>query len=86
MDERRGGQRHRVLKGARIVFNEGRSTISCTVRNLSGSGALLRVESVLGIPDQFALVVSGDAARCCDVVRRTANELGVAFTVNQRGS
>ena len=86
MDERRGGQRYRVLKGARIVFNEGRSTISCTVRNLSGSGALLRVESVLGMPDQFDLVVSGDAARRCDVVRRTAHELGVAFTVNQRGS
>lgn len=32
------------------------------------------------------LVVSGDAARRCDVVRRTANELGVAFTVNRRGT
>ena len=82
VQEQRQTVRRRVLKGGKIVFNQGRSTISCTMRNLSEQGALLRVESVLGIPDSFVLVVAPDEQpRACEVVRRTANEVGVRFVV-----
>jgi mono/diheme cytochrome c family protein len=43
MDEHRSIPRHRVLKAATISFGGG--TISCTVRNLSDSGASLEVAS-----------------------------------------
>lgn len=82
IQEQRQTVRRRVLKGGKIVFNHGRSTISCTMRNVSEQGALLRVESVVGIPDSFVLVVASDEhPRTCEVVRRTANEVGVKFLV-----
>ena len=34
-DDKRIAPRHRTLKGARIVINDGFSTFQCTVRNLS---------------------------------------------------
>lgn len=79
MEERRASARRRVLKGAHIVFNGGRSTITCTVRNLSTTGALLRVESVVGVPPDFVLSLDGGTQYRCKVVRRSGGEIGVEF-------
>jgi len=65
---------------ARIVFNEGNSTVSCVVKNLSDSGALLGVHSVFGIPSAFRLALSEETHRRCWVIRRTTREIAVAFT------
>ena len=51
--------RRRTLKGGRIVFNNRRSVIDCTVRNLSTGGALLSVPNVSGVPDQLDLPGEG---------------------------
>jgi hypothetical protein len=59
--ERRSWPRTRVLKKGRIVFNQRRSAIDCTIRNLSPAGALLIVKSLIGIPDRFDLSVDSDA-------------------------
>jgi len=77
--ERRQVPRRTVLKGGRIVFNAGRSTIDCTVRNLSANGAKLVVSSVLGIPDGFELLLDG-ARHPSRVAWRTLKELGVEFS------
>jgi hypothetical protein len=77
--ERRSTPRQRTLKGGKIVFNAGRSVISCTVRSLSPAGARLTVASVVGIPDAFELQVMAEKPRPCRVVWRAAAELGVAF-------
>ncbi|MEO6013428.1 MAG: PilZ domain-containing protein [Devosia sp.] len=79
MEDKRRFLRRRTLKGAHIVFHEGRSTISCLVRNLSDLGALLRVESPIGIPDIFTLVIPGELQREAHVVRRSGTEIGVEF-------
>jgi hypothetical protein len=76
--DHRSKQRHRTLKGARIVFNGGRSTIDCTVRNLSETGAKLEVASVVGVPPTFDLAL-GEELRPCRVVWRTLKQLGVEF-------
>ena len=78
-NENRQTQRRSTLKGGRIVFNAGRSTINCTVRNLSASGAKLQVASVVGIPDTFDLVLDAGARQACRVAWRSLKELGVAF-------
>jgi hypothetical protein len=49
--EHRAANRHRVLKAATIEFGGG--GISCTVRNMSDSGAMLDVTSPVGIPAMF---------------------------------
>jgi len=79
MEEKRSSVRHRVLKGAHAAFNDGRSTISCVVRNLSEEGALLRFTSVLGVPDQFVLAFDDGPRRDCKVLRRSPTELAVEF-------
>jgi hypothetical protein len=77
--ENRNIQRRKTLKGARIVFNGGRSTIDATVRNVSAKGAKLQVTSVVGIPDTFDLMLDGHSRQPCRVVWRTLKELGVEF-------
>jgi len=79
--ENRQDQRRTTLKGGRIVFNAGRSTIDCKVRNLSSKGAKLQVTSVVGIPDTFDLVLDSDGRQPCRVVWRTLKELGVQFRI-----
>ncbi len=77
--ENRQTQRRTTLKGGRIVFNAGRSTIDCKVRNLSSKGAKLLVSSVVGIPETFDLLLEGNSRQPCRVVWRTLKELGVEF-------
>ena len=76
-DDTRAAPRRKTLKSGRVVIN-GRSTIDCTVRNLSRSGAKLEVTSVVGIPDAFQLQVDGQT-QTCRVVWRRLKELGVEF-------
>ncbi len=77
--ERRKAARHRVLKGARIIFKGHGAAIDCTVRNLSDRGACLKVESPIGIPDTFDLVLDNAPVRSCRVTWRKATQIGVAF-------
>ena len=74
-------QRRRVLKSAQIVFNGGHSTIDCVVRNVSDTGALVRIEGALNMPGEFDLIVD-DVRRPCRVAWRKVTELGVAFVVD----
>lgn len=78
--ERRSERRSRTLKAARIVFNLGRSVFDCTVRNISPSGALLEVQSMVGIPAQFEIIMDqGATRRACSVRWSGRRMLGVQF-------
>jgi hypothetical protein len=79
MEERRSEPRHRVLFPGKIILNTG-GLIDCTIRNRSASGALIKVASVIGIPDRFALVIGSDEPHVVDVAWRKQGELGVHFT------
>lgn len=76
--EQRRHPRQRILKAAKILFNNHYSVIDCTVRNLSSSGACLHVASSLGIPDTFDMVLEG-VTRPCRTVWRREKQLGVEF-------
>ena len=79
MNERRTELRRRKLKAGTISFNRT-SAISCTVRNMSETGASLEVASPMGIPDDFTLVIESEKfLRQCHVRWRAANRIGVAF-------
>lgn len=78
MREDRTALRKRVLKAGEIEFGGG--AIDCTVRNLSDTGAALSVESPVGIPAEFNLViVSDNVNRRCRVVWRKDNRIGITF-------
>jgi hypothetical protein len=78
MTERRQSPRRKVLKGARIAFaSEG---ITCTVRNLSETGAGLDVADPMSLPPSFMLVIDRDGfTRRCHPVWCNDRRVGVAF-------
>ena len=79
MSESRAAHRHRVLKAGAIEFSGG-GAISCTVKNLSASGAALEVVSALDIPDRLILCIPAEHfKRHCHVVWRNEKRIGVAF-------
>ena len=88
----RANPRQPALKKAVIEFNgaAGAVATSCTVRNLSETGACIGAIAPPGIPDHFDLVMpNDDSRRACRVVwrkskqnqtqNRTSIQLGVAF-------
>lgn len=79
-DEHRASPRQRTLKGGRIVINDGFSTFQCTVRNLSETGARLKVAGIVGIPDTFQLVMDDGRKFACAVMWKTEFEIGVQFS------
>jgi diguanylate cyclase (GGDEF)-like protein len=70
----------RVFKAGRISFNAGHSTIDCTVRGLSDTGASLDVASTVGIPQRFKLLIGADSfSRACTVAGVRDKNLQVQF-------
>jgi hypothetical protein len=79
MNERRSTPRYRVFKAGTIEFNRA-GRVSCTVRNLSATGACLDVASPLGIPESFDLMIGSDRhTHHCKVVWHSVHRMGVQF-------
>ncbi|MGF0540223.1 diguanylate cyclase domain-containing protein [Agrobacterium sp. ES01] len=79
-EERRRAPRKRVFKSAVISMEEWSSRISCTVRNISDTGARLRMEGPVPLPRYFLLQISDTGPfrkvrKCWHV----DNEVGVEF-------
>ena len=80
MEERRSSRRTRTLRSGKILFNDKRSVVDCTVRNISADGACLQVESVRDIPAEFSLAVEGlEASKACRLIWQSDRRLCVAF-------
>jgi PilZ domain len=78
MVETRIAPRYRVMKPAKI--DHGGDKISCTVRDLSITGAALEISDPIGIPGQFTLIVPEDGLNLpCRVVWRRDFRIGVTF-------
>jgi hypothetical protein len=77
-NEKRDHRRQRVLKAGTIAFNG--SAIDCVVRNISATGAALEVESQIGIPLSFHLIIAAENfSERCRVLWRRESRLGVVF-------
>ena len=63
-----------------MAYNERHSTLSCTVRDISDTGARVRVDGSVSAPDTFELIIQIDGLEAsCEVVWRNGNEVGVRF-------
>jgi hypothetical protein len=79
--EKRGAQRHRTIKGARLVLPGSESAFSCVMRNLSETGALVELPSTLGVPHDVILQTNdGHINRRCRIAWRTETRIGLHFT------
>ena len=78
--ERRQAQRRRVLKGGIVAFNDHYSSLPCTVRDISDTGARLRIDGSINAPDKFDLIIEIDGLEVpCEVVSRKGSEIAVRF-------
>lgn len=85
MDEdRRAISRTRVLRSAKIIVPRRSPVIHCTVQNITGGGACLKLANTFGIPQTFDLTFEhGRTRRRCHVIWRTHDKLGVSFTEDE---
>jgi PilZ domain len=79
-DDRRAVKRTRVLRCAKIIVPRRSPVIHCTVQNITGGGACLKLANTYGVPQTFDLTFEhGRTRRACRVVWRTDTKLGVTF-------
>ena len=72
--------RRRVLKAGKVSFNNGGSSIDCTVRTLGQEGAGIDLISTANVPDEFRLLIRADGLDAtCKVSARTRTHLEVEF-------
>ena len=80
MKEARHYERVRTILGARIIFNNKRSTLECQIRNISAAGAKLAVSETVALPDEFDLHVPQRGRTFRARLRwRSADGVGVEF-------
>jgi hypothetical protein len=79
--ERRLNARRRVLKGGNMYFNSGYGAFSCTVKNLSESGALVMMEDTSGLPGVFDFRLNGEpASRKAHICWKENGKAGLQFS------
>lgn len=79
-DDARVAVRRRTLKAGVVAYSDRHVTVGCLVRDISATGARLRIEGSVTAPDTFELIISLDGLEAdCQVVWRKATDLGVRF-------
>jgi hypothetical protein len=71
--------RSKTLKTAKIIFNKNQSVIDCFVRDLSDTGAKLKLGDIAAVPRMFILELHDGTRRDCERVRAMGLEIGVRF-------
>jgi hypothetical protein len=78
--DRRIDARKRVLKRGQILVPSLGAVIDCTVRNLSSSGAAVRVDAPFVPPPEFELAIASDGTtRRVRVRWQVGTDLGVEY-------
>ena len=79
-DEHRSEFRRRTLKGGKIVFNDHKSVVDCTIRNLSATGCQIISPNLIDIPSAIELYLPSSGEKYQgEIIWRKGNEAGVKF-------
>lgn len=82
MSDHRAAVRHHTLRTGIVEFDNGTGSIisvPCTIRDVSGTGARLQLNSSLWVAEQFTLVFSNGLRKDCRVAWRKGRLIGSAF-------
>ncbi len=77
--DRRSSPRRKVLKGVKVVYNDGHCILDCTVANLSDGGACLDLPTFVPLPENVTLRFQDGHEHLAQVVWSTSTRLGVRF-------
>ena len=76
----RGSRRSRTLRAGRVLLND-RSTIDCTIRDMTDTGARLRFGALVPLPEECRLLLPSDGTVVpIRVIWQNSDSAGVAFT------
>jgi hypothetical protein len=78
-EERRNAARAKTLRTGLIIYDDGRCTMSCMILELSSTGAKLRPQDPIWLPDHFGLRLPDGTRRHCDVVRKDRTDVAVRY-------
>lgn len=79
-DNKRRQQRQRTLRPAKIIYHNRTCVSDCQIRDISATGARIRVASTSHLPNHFELVVAGaPQPHQCEVRWRSPIEMGLKF-------
>jgi hypothetical protein len=85
MTERRSISRQKSFLQGRIFFNNRRTSVDCLIRDITEHGARLKFPSMTATPDVVELhIPNRDETYRVKVEWRNANEIGVAFDVDEK--
>ena len=77
--DRRSSVRKKVLRAARVFFNDRQSLMDCTILDLSDGGAKLEFSGRQMLPRTFDLQMQNGAIYRCGVRWAKDNYFGVRF-------
>lgn len=76
----RSSTRVRTFLKAKLVFNDGNSSLDVVIRDLSETGARLQVGDSVALPDRFDVYIpKKDETRKARIRWRTDEEMGIVF-------
>jgi len=76
----RDSHRKRVLQSAVIAFHGRHTTLDGAVRDISDTGARIRVSDPMLVPDEFVLLIDLEGLEVdCEIAWRTDKEIGAHF-------
>jgi hypothetical protein len=83
--DRRTTPRKPIFKFGIITCGADRRILS-VVKNISPNGAMLEVDNVVEIPDQFTLAIEAEpSTRLCRVAWKRSKQIAVSFDKSRRG-
>jgi hypothetical protein len=77
--ERRKDRRLTASIDAMILFMNGSCRMSCTILEISKSGATLRPADLAVLPNGFELLIASGMKVKCEAIHRSADTVGVRF-------
>ncbi|MCJ9707245.1 transcriptional regulator, partial [Bradyrhizobium sp. SHOUNA76] len=82
MSDHRAAARHHTLRTGIVEFDNGSGSIvsvPCTIRDVSGTGARLALNSSAWVAEEFTLIFTSGLRKGCRVAWRKERLIGSAF-------
>jgi hypothetical protein len=77
--ERRHSARFRTNLPATVVIEDGRARFSASMKNLSDTGAKVRLADAASISGEFYMLIPAHRLQPCRLVWQAGDEMGLAF-------
>ena len=83
--DKRSSRRNRTLIAAEVRFNKNFASVKGVIRNLSDTGAMLKITDTNAVPKRFTLQIPMHGYEVeCQIVNQTGHQFRIEFTGEKR--